>query len=61
MAAGMIGPQVFKNVNINPEIYSGFAFGLEVDRLAGLLYDIPAPSSLYENDIRLIRTLSRKS
>lgn len=61
MAAGMIGPQVFKNVNINPEIYSGFAFGLEADRLAELLYDIPGPASLYENDIRLLRAFSRKS
>ena len=53
--AGMVDPQVFKNVNIDPEKFSGFAFGMAVDRTAMLYYQIPDLRLFYENDLRFIR------
>ena len=60
LGAGMVNPQVFKNVNIDPERYSGFAFGLGVDRTAMFSYQIPDMRYFYENDLRFIRQFSRK-
>ncbi len=60
LGAGMVDPQVFKNVNIDPERYSGFAFGLGVDRTAMFSYQIPDMRYFYENDLRFIRQFSRK-
>jgi len=60
LGAGMVDPQVFKNVNIDPERYSGFAFGLGVDRTAMFYYQIPDMRYFYENDLRFIRQFSRK-
>ena len=55
LGAGMVDPQVFKNVNIDPEVYSGFAFGLGIDRTAMFAYQISDIRSFYENDLRFIR------
>ncbi len=60
LGAGMVDPQVFKNVNIDPERYSGFAFGLGVDRTAMFAYHIPDMRFFYENDLRFIRQFSLK-
>jgi len=60
LGAGMVDPQVFKNVSIDPERYSGFAFGLGVDRTAMFAYQIPDMRYFYENDLRFIRQFSRK-
>lgn len=60
LGAGMVDPQVFKNVNIDPEKYSGFAFGLGVDRTAMFAFQIPDMRLFYENDLRFIRQLSLK-
>lgn len=60
LGAGMVDPQVFKNVNIDPERYSGFAFGLGVERTAMFSYQIPDMRYFYENDLRFIRQFSRK-
>ena len=60
LGAGMVDPQVFKNVNINPERFSGFAFGLGVDRTAMFAYHIPDMRYFYENDLRFIRQFSLK-
>jgi phenylalanyl-tRNA synthetase alpha chain len=60
LGAGMVDPQVFKNVNIDPERFSGFAFGLGVDRTAMFSYQIPDMRYFYENDLRFIRQFSRK-
>jgi phenylalanyl-tRNA synthetase alpha chain len=54
LGCGMVHPQVLKNVNINPEEYSGFAFGLGLDRLAMLFYNIPDLRLLFENDLRML-------
>jgi len=60
LGAGMVNPQVFKNVNIDPEKYSGFAFGLGVERTAMFLYQIPDIRYFFENDLRFNRMFSRK-
>jgi phenylalanyl-tRNA synthetase alpha chain len=60
LGAGMVDPQVFKNVNIDPEKYSGFAFGLGVERTAMFLYQIPDMRYFFENDLRFNRMFSRR-
>lgn len=54
LGCGMVHPQVLKNVNIDPEKYTGFAFGLGLDRLAMLRYRIPDLRLLFENDLRML-------
>ncbi len=56
----MVDPQVFKNVNIDPERYSGWAFGLGIERLAMFAYQIPEIRTFYENDLRFIRQFRLK-
>jgi len=60
LGAGMVDPQVLKNVNIDPEKYTGFAFGMGIDRTAMFEYQIPDMRFFYENDLRFIREFSRK-
>jgi phenylalanyl-tRNA synthetase alpha chain len=60
LGAGMVDPQVFKNVNIDPERYSGWAFGMGIERLAMFSYQIPEIRSFYENDLRFIRQFRLK-
>ena len=52
LGCGMVHPNVLKNVGLNPEVYSGFAFGLGVDRLAQLKYGIPDLRTFFNGDIR---------
>ncbi|MFD1313991.1 phenylalanine--tRNA ligase subunit alpha [Namhaeicola litoreus] len=54
MGCGMVDPNVLKNVNIDPEKYSGYAFGMGIERIAMLLYQIPDIRMFYENDLRFI-------
>lgn len=53
--AGMVDPVVFQILGIDPEIYSGFAFGLGIERIAMLKYNIPDMRILFENDLRMLR------
>ena len=55
LGAGMVDPQVFKNVNIDPERYSGWAFGMGIDRMAMFAYQIPELRLFFENDLRFNR------
>lgn len=55
LGCGMVHPQVLKNVNIDPDRYSGFAFGLGLDRLAMLKYGINDLRLLFENDWRMLK------
>jgi phenylalanyl-tRNA synthetase alpha chain len=55
LGSGMVNPQVFKNVNIDPEKYSGWAFGLGIDRTAMFAFGIPEMRYFYENDLRFLR------
>jgi phenylalanyl-tRNA synthetase alpha chain len=54
LGSGMVDPNVFKAVNIDPEIYSGFAWGMGVERMAILKYEIDDIRTFYENDIRFL-------
>ena len=51
---GMVDPNVLKNCNINPEEYTGFAFGMGIERIAMLLYQIGDIRMFYENDVRFL-------
>lgn len=54
LGAGMVDPNVLKNINIDPEIYTGFAFGMGVERLAMLKYAINDIRLFFNNDIRFL-------
>ena len=55
MGCGMVDPNVLKNCKIDPNEYSGFAFGLGIDRIALLLHQIDDIRLLSENDIRFLK------
>ena len=54
LGCGMVNPVVLENCGIDPEVYSGFAFGLGLDRLTNIKYGITDIRLLYENDVRFI-------
>ncbi len=54
MGAGMVHPKVLANGGIDPERYSGFAFGGGIDRIAMLVHGIPDLRLLFENDVRFL-------
>ncbi|MFA5089331.1 MAG: phenylalanine--tRNA ligase subunit alpha [Candidatus Omnitrophota bacterium] len=54
LGSGMVHPQVLKNVNYNPEEFTGFAFGMGVERIARLKYNIDDLRLFYENDLRFL-------
>ncbi len=54
MGAGMIHPQVLRCVNIDPEKWTGFAFGMGIDRITMLLFGIPNIRMLFESDLRIL-------
>jgi phenylalanyl-tRNA synthetase alpha chain len=55
LGCGMVHPQVLRNVGIDPEEWSGFAFGLGIDRVAMIKFGIPNIRVLFENDLRVLR------
>ncbi|MDD4648570.1 MAG: phenylalanine--tRNA ligase subunit alpha [Desulfoplanes sp.] len=55
LGCGMVDPAVFTNVGYDPEIYSGFAFGLGIERIAMLKYGIGDLRMFFENDTRFLR------
>lgn len=59
LGAGMVDPNVFEAVGIDPEQYSGFAFGMGVERQALLKYGIDDIRILYENDLRFLNQFSK--
>ena len=54
LGAGMVHPNVLRNCGIDPEIYSGFAFGMGIDRITMLKYEIDDIRLLFENDMRFL-------
>ena len=54
MGCGMVDPNVLKNCKIDSNNYSGFAFGMGIERIAMLLYQIEDIRILYENDVRFL-------
>ena len=55
MGCGMVHPKVFEYVGIDPEVYTGFAFGMGVERLAMLRYGVRDLRLFFENDLRFLR------
>ena len=54
MGCGMVDPNVLQNCGINPDEYNGFAFGMGIERIAMLLYQISDIRMFYENDVRFL-------
>lgn len=54
MGCGMVDPNVLENCNIDSSKYSGYAFGMGIERIAMLLYQIPDIRMFYENDVRFL-------
>ena len=54
LGAGMVHPNVLRECNIDPEVYSGYAFGFGIERIAMLKYHIDDMRLLYENDVRFL-------
>ncbi|MEA1972566.1 MAG: phenylalanine--tRNA ligase subunit alpha [Candidatus Cloacimonadota bacterium] len=55
--AGMVDPNVFDKLGIDSEKYTGYAFGLGIDRIAMLKYKIPDMRLLFDNDLRFLRKM----
>ena len=55
LGCGMVHPKVLKDCGIDPEVYSGFAFGIGLERVALLKYEIDDMRLLYENDVRFLK------
>lgn len=58
MGCGMVDPEVFKSVGLDPEEYSGFAFGMGIERIAMILQGVDDIRYYYHNDIRFLRQFS---
>lgn len=54
MGCGMVHPNVLRNCNIDPEIYSGYAWGMGIERTTLLRYKIDDIRLLFENDLRML-------
>ncbi|MBR2603385.1 MAG: phenylalanine--tRNA ligase subunit alpha [Clostridia bacterium] len=55
LGGGVVHPQVLRNCGIDPEIYSGIAFGIGIERIAMLKYGINNMGLLFENDLRFLK------
>ena len=55
LGAGMVHPRVFEMVGYDPELYTGFAFGMGIERITMLKYSIDDIRMFYENDLRFLR------
>lgn len=60
LGAGMVHPDVLRMGGYDPEVYTGFAFGTGLDRLAMFKYNIPDIRYLYTNDVRFLKEFDRK-
>ena len=52
--SGMVHPNVLRAVGVDPQVYSGFAFGLGIDRMCALMYELDDIRLLFENDVRFL-------
>ena len=59
LGCGMVDPAVFAKVGYDPEVYTGFAFGLGVERIAMLKYGIGDLRMFFENDLRFLGQFAR--
>jgi len=53
--SGMVHPNVLRALDIDPQVFSGFAFGLGIDRMVALMYELDDIRLLFENDVRFIQ------
>jgi phenylalanyl-tRNA synthetase alpha chain len=53
--AGMVDPEVFAHVGIDPEVYTGFAFGMGIERMAMLRHNVSDIKLYYEGDLRFLQ------
>ena len=61
MGCGMVDPNVLQNCGIDPERYSGFAFGMGIERIAMLKYDVKDLRLFSENDLRFLRQFAAEN
>jgi phenylalanyl-tRNA synthetase alpha chain len=59
LGCGMIDPNVLINCNINPDEYSGFAFGMGIERISMLKYKINDLRLFFENDVQFLKQFSK--
>ena len=55
LGCGMVHPKVLENCGIDPEVYSGYAFGVGLERITMMRYGIDDMRLLYENDLRFLK------
>lgn len=55
MGCGMVDPEVFKAVGIDPDVYTGFAFGMGIERIAMILQGVDDIRYYYQNDVRFLK------
>ncbi|MFP6572299.1 MAG: phenylalanine--tRNA ligase subunit alpha, partial [Vicinamibacterales bacterium] len=58
LGSGMVHPAVFEAVGYDPERYTGWAFGIGIDRIAILKYRVEDIRAFYDNDLRLLEQFS---
>ncbi|MCH1611803.1 MAG: phenylalanine--tRNA ligase subunit alpha, partial [Flavobacteriales bacterium] len=61
MGCGMVDTNVLENCNIDPEVYSGYAFGMGVERIAQLVYQVNDLRLYSENDWRFLKQFSSET
>jgi phenylalanyl-tRNA synthetase alpha chain len=61
LGSGMVHPVVLRNMGVDPEAYSGFAFGMGVDRLMMLYYGVDDIRLSYSGDLRFLKQFSYES
>lgn len=55
LGAGMVNPKVLENCGVDTDVYSGFAFGMGLDRITNILYGITDLRVIFENDLRFVK------
>ena len=55
MGCGMVNPEVFRAVDIDPQAYTGFAFGMGIERIAMILQGVDDIRYYYQNDLRFLQ------
>ena len=55
LGCGMVHPKVLENCGIDPEVYTGFAFGMGLERMVMMRYGIDDMRLFYENDLRFLK------
>lgn len=61
MGCGVVHPKVLENVGVDPEEFTGYAFGMGVERLTMLRYDVRDLRLFFENDLRFLRQFGRQA